>query len=213
MNWIQKIAIKIFGIKIPTVLTHYQEMVIRFSLEKAELGKVVLVGDSITEAWASTTLLPNTTLNYGIAADDTIGVLGRVEQIVKARPSKVLLNIGANDIFVSKSPSMIDNYAKIVDRLIQEVGQQNVICCAVRPMNLTFTATAQVPNNSAIRNFNELIKTICYTRGCVFEPDTYSIHIVPAQPDEMMRATHTTDGIHLSPIGYAAEYEIIKKYL
>ena len=213
MNWIQKVAVKLFRISIPEPISYYQQKIIAFALAKAEYSKVVFVGDSITDAWSTTGLLPNTVLNYGIAGDVTSGVLDRVEQIVNAKPLKVLINIGINDLSFKKT-STIDNYKKIVGRLVQVLPPQNIICCAVRPVNYLLPMAKSIySNNIPIRALNQSILDVCISTGCTFEPQTYTVHVTPFVPDEIMIVDHTTDGIHLSPLGYQMEYEIIKKYL
>jgi len=213
MNWIQKVAVKLFRISIPEPISYYQQKIIVFALAKAEYGKVVFVGDSITDAWSTTGLLPGNVLNYGIAGDTSTGVLNRIEQIVNAKPTKVLINIGINDLSF-KNLSVVNNYKNIVDRLIQVLPPQNIICCAVRPVNyLLPTAKSIYSDNISIRALNQSILDICNSTGCTFEPQTYTVHVTPFVPDEIMIVGHTSDGIHLSPLGYQMEYEVIKKYL
>ncbi len=213
MNWIQKLAVKVLGIKIPEPISHYQEKIIEFALKKAENDKVVFVGDSITEGWLTVPYLSKSVLDYGIAGDVTTGVLNRVEQIINAKPKKVLINIGVNDLS-TKNALVVSNYRKILERLVQELPPQNVICCAVRPVNYLLPLVVGLySDNVPIRNLNLSIKNMCSELGCVFEPETYSVHVIPWTPDEIMNPEHTVDGLHLSPLGYSTEYAVIGKYL
>ena len=123
------------------------------------------------------------------------------------------MNIGTNDVS-TVNMAVVDNYNKIINRLREVLPPQSIICCAVRPVNYLMPLAKQFyPNNIAIRNVNGAINNICNIKGCVYEPQTYSVHAAPWVPDEIMIPTHTVDGIHLSPLGYQVEYEVIKKYL
>lgn len=194
MNWIQNLANRVFGIG-------------------AGYGKVVFLGDSITKAWPKSLIPSSIVLNYGVAGDTTTKVLGRVRKTIIAKPRKVLINVGTNDISTG-NVWVVSTYHNIISKLCKDIPPQNIICCAVRPVNYLFPLTEKLyVNNVAIRNLNLAISKICKVAGCVFEPQTYSVHVAQWYPDEIMRPEHTTDGLHLSKLGYKTEYEVIKKYL
>jgi lysophospholipase L1-like esterase len=214
MNAYQKYICKLFGIVIPEPISYYQSKVIEFALKKAEFDRVVLVGDSITEMWNQTGILPSGVVNYGISGDSTSGVLGRINQILNVKPSKILLNVGINDIS-AKNPNWQINYEEIVKALLNSIYASNIVLCAVRPINYGFTNVKGFgyTNNMGVKFMNGGIKTIADKYGCLFEPETYTCHTQPWTPDEVLRLDHTVDGMHLSQLGYQVEFEVIKKYL
>jgi lysophospholipase L1-like esterase len=211
MNAYQKYICKLFGIVIPEPISYYQSKVIEFALKKAEFDRVVLVGDSITEMWNQTGILPSGVINYGISGDSTTGVLGRVNQIINVKPSKILLNVGINDIS-AKNPYWESNYIQIL-RVLSTYAP--VVVCAVRPVNYGYPNVQSFgyKDNMGVKFMNGKLKQLADTYGCLFEPETYTCHTQPWTPDEVLRLDHTVDGMHLSQLGYQVEFEVIKKYL
>ncbi|HPQ96908.1 MAG TPA: GDSL-type esterase/lipase family protein, partial [Thiolinea sp.] len=56
--------------------------------------------------------------NRGIGGDDTGGVLGRLDEVVRSRPDKIFLMIGTNDLSAGKSvEQIIANYRLILRRI------------------------------------------------------------------------------------------------
>jgi lysophospholipase L1-like esterase len=211
MNAYQKYICKLFGIVIPEPISYYQSKVIEFALKKAEFDRVVLVGDSITEMWNQTGILPSGVINYGISGDSTTGVLGRVNQIINVKPSKILLNVGINDIS-AKNPYWESNYIQIL-RVLSTYAP--VVVCAVRPVNYGYPNVQSFgyKDNMGVKFMNGKLKQLADTYGCLFEPETYTCHTQPWTSDEVLRLDHTVDGMHLSQLGYQVEFEVIKKYL
>jgi lysophospholipase L1-like esterase len=204
---------KQLGYKEPEGKTFWETRVLKFALENAPENRVVLVGDSITQGWEGTHYLKDC-VNYGIAGDTSTGVLARINQILKAKPSKVILNIGTNDIGMNALPNVtIANYEKIITSLTKQMDYDDIICCAIRPINPTYPTVAY-RNNAVNKIFNKAIKQLCQDNLCVYEPDTYSCHVVPdGQGGDVMNPHHTIDGLHLSDEGYKAEIKILNKYI
>lgn len=90
-----------------------------FQKEGINRKDVVFLGNSITAGtdWAKLLALPNAK-NRGISGDITFGVLERLDQIILAKPSKVFVLIGINDISRNIPDSVIlGNYKKIIQRI------------------------------------------------------------------------------------------------
>src|SRR5258706_6680850 len=71
---------------------YYQKRVTLFNREPVRKGRVIFLGNSITEFgdWKSL-LKASTATNRGIAGDNTFGVLDRLEEVIIRRPSKLLI--------------------------------------------------------------------------------------------------------------------------
>ena len=92
---------------IPNLPDHYREMVSQFAKEPLVTGKVLFLGNSITEFGNWKKLLKDSSvINRGISGDITFGVLNRLNEIIKHQPSKLFLMIGVNDI--SKNDNTIN---------------------------------------------------------------------------------------------------------
>jgi lysophospholipase L1-like esterase len=205
-------AAKLFGYVEPMPMTHWQDKVVEFATTKYEKNQVMFMGDSITEGWASTQYLKGY-INFGVAGDMTNGTLALMNLVEKVEPKKVIVNIGTNDIgFNIPQATTEANYRKLTMRLGNKVGAENVVCCAIRPIN-NMLPMARNRNNVIIKSYNGMIKNICTANGYIFEPETYPCHNIVTMGMDFLNPYHTVDGLHLSPLGYQKEFEIIQKYL
>jgi hypothetical protein len=63
-------------------------------------AEVVMLGDSLTELGEWQEMFPEVKIaNRGISSDMTSGILERLDEVMEARPRKVFLMAGINDLF------------------------------------------------------------------------------------------------------------------
>src|SRR5688572_12322326 len=74
---------------IPFIPDHTRERVALFEKEPVVTGKIIFLGNSITEMgkWAALTG-DNSVINRGIGGDITYGILRRLDDVIKRKPSK-----------------------------------------------------------------------------------------------------------------------------
>src|SRR5277367_6465230 len=78
---------------------HYAKRVALFKSEPVKKGRIIFLGNSIMEFGNWQKLLNDSTIiNRGIAADNTFGVLDRLDDVIIRQPSKLFIKIGINDI-------------------------------------------------------------------------------------------------------------------
>lgn len=78
---------------------HHQKRLQLFRNEPIVKGKIIFLGNSITEFGDWKKLLDDSTvINRGIAGDNTFGVLARLNDVTDREPSKLFVKIGINDI-------------------------------------------------------------------------------------------------------------------
>jgi hypothetical protein len=97
----------------------YVLRVTQFGVMLALNGGVAFVGDSLTDWMRWNELFPQVrSRNFGIAGDTTVGLQHRIKQVVAAKPAKVFLQIGTNDVeFGRYTPEQI--VANIDDCIVQ----------------------------------------------------------------------------------------------
>src|SRR5258708_14309080 len=79
------------------VKPYYQKRVSKFKSEPVKTGRVIFLGNSITEFGNWPNLLNDSTvLNRGIAGDNTFGGLERLGDIVIREPGKLFIKIVIN---------------------------------------------------------------------------------------------------------------------
>lgn len=188
------------GIAVPAgasewLIGHYTERVLLFHATYTQPmdGGVAFVGDSITEGgdWAGA--FPSVeTRNYGIGGDTTVGLNNRFAQIVAARPGKVFLLIGTNDLNNDHRPpaEIVANTERLLDRFARELPQTRVYVQSVLPRE---------PNNAdGVREINEGLRRITAARGMPYV-DIYTPFAVEGG---VLDPVVTYDQLHLNRAGY-----------
>lgn len=169
---------------------------------QARLPTVVL-GDSITNGGAWTDNFPNeTVINQGVSGDTTEGMLARVDAVNAARPGKVLIMAGINDLLRGKPvETTLANYAQILARL-DDGGKRLVV------QSTLFTRPpANVLVNDQVRALDEALFRLCTAnRRCTY----IDVNQVVA-PQGFLIADFTVDGLHLNQPGYEAWFKLLKE--
>ncbi len=101
---------------VPFSQEHTPQRLAQFAKEPIVPGRIIFLGNSITERgdWKKV-LNDSTVINRGIGGDITYGVLKRLQDITDRDPSKVFILLGINDIGKDIPYVVIaDNYLKIV---------------------------------------------------------------------------------------------------
>ncbi|MES2187813.1 MAG: GDSL-type esterase/lipase family protein [Pseudomonadota bacterium] len=168
----------------------------------ARLPTVVL-GDSITEGAQWPQNFPtDAPINMGVSGDTTLGMLARVDQVMAAKPGKVLVMAGINDLLRGRPVAdVLATYGQLLARL-DDGGKRLVIQSTlyVRP-------PSNVLVNDSVRALNEGLLQMCTAnRRCTF----IDINEVVA-PAGFLIAADTTDGLHLNTAGYLAWFQRLRE--
>src|SRR3569833_2708989 len=84
---------------IPFIPEHTAQKLAQFKKEPITTGRIMFLGNSITEMGDWKKVLNDTTvINRGIGGDITYGILRRLKDVTDRQPSKVFILIGINDI-------------------------------------------------------------------------------------------------------------------
>jgi lysophospholipase L1-like esterase len=160
----------------------------------------LLLGDSLT-AWHEWHDLLGSHLNHGIPGDTTEGLLRRLHRSLSARPERVVLLIGTNDLLQQIPLENIKkNYLGILNELL-EVEQL-----------IVFT----IPPVSDAPSVNEQI--ISLNHWLMEQTWKYHFHFADlyhalAGEGNALKPEYTTDGVHLSSAGYAAWEKLLRDAL
>jgi lysophospholipase L1-like esterase len=179
---------------------HYTERVLLFHNYPPMNGGVAFVGDSITEGHDWNAAYPDLTIrNYGIGGDTTIGLAGRLQQIVAARPAKIFLLIGTNDLgnANARPADIVTNYALVLDRLARDLPNTKVYMQTVFPR--------EPRNAQAVREINDGLRALAAQRQLTLV-DIYTPFAVDGG---RLDPSVTQDDLHLTPAGYARWRTII----
>ncbi|MCU1327048.1 MAG: lipolytic enzyme family [Bryobacterales bacterium] len=111
----------------------------KLKAQPAEPGRVVFLGDSITDGWKLATYFPGKPyVNRGISGQVTSQLLVRMmEDVINLKPSALMIFAGTNDIARNNGPQTLAQIAgnfQMMTELAQAHGIR-VILCSVTPVS------------------------------------------------------------------------------
>jgi lysophospholipase L1-like esterase len=179
---------------------YYPQRVSIFEKEPVVPGRIIFLGNSITQIGDWKKLLNDSTvINRGIGGDITFGVLKRLEDVIRRQPSKLFLLIGINDIGKDIPDAVIaDNIRKIVVRVQSESPSTKIYVQSILPVNPDVSNFPQhYDKQEHILNTNKLIKKVAEDMHCTY----VNIHDLFTDKQGKLDAKYTSDGLHLTPGG------------
>jgi lysophospholipase L1-like esterase len=184
----------------------YRDKISHFETLGNSESVIIFLGDSLTDLceWAEV-FQNNQIKNRGICGDTTDGVLNRLDEIVGARPKKLFIMIGINDLNQGKSVSyIVNNYKLILDIFKHQIPQTKVFIQSLLPINTKFRINKI---NNEIIEVNEEIQRL--TKEFSFHYiDLFSAFL---DNNNELDEQYTTDGLHLNGKGYLVWKEVIEK--
>jgi lysophospholipase L1-like esterase len=187
----------------PWDITTYTLRVTQFGVMPPLNGGVAFVGDSLTDWMRWNEMFPNIrSRNFGIADDTSVGLKARIGQVVAAKPAKVVLQIGTNDVeFGRYTPDQIvANIGDCLDTLEKGVPGVKIAVESLLPRQPQF--------DEKVRAVNALIKMAAEKRGLNFI-DIYTPFAVNGRLDPKI----TPDDLHLSGEGYLRWRDLIRPFI
>lgn len=200
-----------FGVKTPPpgeyphawTYADYIARVTQFAGLPAMNGGVAFVGDSLTDYGRWSEAYPDLTVrNFGIVGDTTLGLELRLSQVVKAKPDRIFLLIGTNDIEYGRPlPEIAANIDKIVTRLGQELPKTKIFVESLLPRQPLYA--------EQVKTVNAMIRKVATQHKLVYI-DVYSHFAVEGG---RMDPSVSIDDLHLAGKGYARWRAVIADYV
>jgi lysophospholipase L1-like esterase len=198
---------------LPNSPEHYVKRMAMFKKQPVVTGKIMMVGNSITEGGDWRKLLNDSTVvNRGISGDVTFGVLNRLDDITKRKPSKLFLLIGINDLS-RNTPNevIIENIFNIVYRIRAASPKTEIFVQSILPLNESF--------QNFPKQFKGKQEHVIYINGHLSkysEKLKYTfvdLHGKFTDKNGNLDTKLATDGLHLSAAGYLHWASILKTYI
>lgn len=185
---------------------HFIHRTTLFDHFSPEKGAVIFLGDSITEMCEWHEFFPGVRIvNRGISGDSTIGVLSRVDQIIKLIPSKVFIAIGVNDLQRHYNPAeVVANIRETAIRIINETGAE-VYIQAILPVMEYKLQTGIL--NQTIDAVNGELKLVADEIGARFIDN----NILLSDETGNLAPRFSEDGLHINGEAYKIWAENIRK--
>jgi lysophospholipase L1-like esterase len=162
----------------------------------------VLVGDSISQWYPIEQLAGDRFwLNQGISGDMTAGILRRLSAFDQTRPDRIYVMAGVNDLKNGRSDrEILDNLQQMMQRLRRVHPQAQIVFQSILPTrwaNISSDRTTQL---------NLKLAALAQQEGVSYLDLTPNF----ADSEGKLRRELTTDGLHLSPVGYVVWGEVMQ---
>lgn len=171
---------------------------------------IVFLGDSITETAEWSEIFPGKHIvNRGIGGDTTRGILLRLNDTLAAKPKKIFLMIGINDLYYGNSPrTALHHYEEIIQTIRAQSPETELYIQSTLPANNQ--DFDDVPVNT--RDVDIINKGL---RKMAAHYDATFIDLGALLKDEnnQLDLMYTNDGIHLTGKGYRIWANAIKPYI
>ena len=195
--------------------TVWQDLLSRAGYKKANVNaynKIAFLGDRITfqEDW-NVLFGTSDIINLGVSGNTTDDILARLEMAVSAKPQKLFLMIGINDLLRGKDVAYVfANYQKIITEIRLKSPNTKIYIESVLPMdNETSGQRFGTVDSQKIIELNNRIDSLSDGNN-VFFIDLYPYF---CGADNRLYAKYAKDGLHLNSHGYAVWKNLIISYV
>lgn len=186
--------------------SHYYTKVRNFRQFPSSEKDIFLVGDSLTDYGEWAELLDNCHVkNRGISGDTTEGVLNRIDEIINAKPQKIFIMIGVNDVWNEKrtTEQIIKNYTQILETFKSQIPQTQVYIQSLLPVNNK--AYSPDIDNQDLMAVNRRLQEL----ATQFDYQYLNLYPRFADDSNQLKPEYTNDGVHLNGKAYLLWAEMI----
>ena len=195
---------------IPFIPEHTPQRIAQFQKEPIVPGRIIFLGNSITEMGNWKKVLNDTTvINRGIGGDITYGVLKRLKDITDRKPSKIFILLGINDIGKDIPEVVIaDNYLKIVKEIHNKCPDTKIYVQSVLPLNPTMPHFPQhYDKEEHVLTLNKLLQANAQAGNYTFV-DIFHLFL---DANQRLESKYSYEGLHLRPEAYDVWVAYLKK--
>ena len=195
---------------------YHQKRLTLFKSEPIVKGKIIFLGNSITQFGHWQKLLNDSTvINRGIAGDNTFGVLARLEDVINREPGKLFIKIGINDISQNIPVEIIiKNISTIITNVKAKSPVTKIYIHSILPTN--DNVKNEYPD---AYNKNDIVNLV--NRQLKKQAKKYNVIYIDI--NKIFRDKYgkldikyaDSDGLHLNDFAYKTWIELLKnnKYL
>ena len=172
---------------------HFAKRVDEIDAEPLRAGGVLLLGDSITEAWKwQPQQVADVVHNHGVGWDVVDGLRARWPQYASLSPEQVLVKIGTNDL---SNDIAVEDIASDVRALVRDLEAEFP--------DARITLQSVLPREVAMRDRVDGLNARYAAVAEELNVEWLDLTEAFSAEDGSLRAELTNDGLHLLPSGYA----------
>lgn len=187
-----------------------------FDIQVSDTDNFVFLGDSITDFYPLEEFYDNVpVVNSGVAGYKTTDILSRIDSMVTIyNPTKVFLLIGTNDVPVSSEDEIVDHIKQIIEEIHKKRPKAKVYLESILPVNRSDDEKIDhgmvgERENDKIQSINKKLEQYAEEEGITF----INLYDEFVNSDNEMTLKYTTEGLHLSSLGYLKLTNILLPYL
>ena len=177
---------------------------------------VIFIGDSIVEYYPLQELFgtAKTIVNRGIRGYQTKLLLENLDaHLYGDAVDQIVLLIGTNDIGKDiPINEALDNLERVIQSIARDYPLSQIKLLSILPVNEgeKYKQTVYIRTNEKIREWNQAYEALT---SAYMQVDFVSIYDSLADSEGQLQSAYTTDGLHLSVVGYQALSEALKGVL
>ncbi len=185
----------------------YVHRLSQFELLDIKPSDVVLLGDSLTNEGEWAEFLSASVKNRAISGDTTAGLLQRLEPIVQAKPHKVFLMIGINDIIRGvRIEQIVQNYTTILTRFRTDSPSTRVYVQSLLPVGDRRYCQKM---RSTILEVNQILPTLAQQ----FDYQYIDLYPQFTNPQGGLDPQYSQDELHLNGKAYDRWRQLIQEFI
>jgi lysophospholipase L1-like esterase len=178
-----------------------------------EPGRVVFMGDSITDGWKLDQSFPGKPyVNRGISGQTTAQMLVRFyPDVIALQPAAVVILAGTNDIAHNNGMQTLEMIQQNIMAMVElaKVHGIKVVLCALTPINDYKRLSAQQGGGPSLQSKNrppaDILKLNAWLKGYAAASGAVyaDYHTATVDKDGFLVDADTGDGLHPNASGYA----------
>jgi lysophospholipase L1-like esterase len=187
--------------------TEYIEKIVEVeTIIYVEKNRIGFLGDSITRGLNVPQIDATTVFKFNYSGNTTIDILALLDEVLSHDLDTIFLMTGISDARQSVDyATTLSNYNEIISRIKTESPKTMLYIQSILPVG----EQEVLANNETILERNEYIANLAFTNSGVTYIDLHSLY---ADENGYMIEEYSTDGVHLTSLGYSVWIEELKKY-
>lgn len=193
-------------------LQKFQEANVEVLKNKNTDGRIVFMGNSITEGWEDANpsfFIDNPYINRGISGQTTPQMLLRFQQdVINLNPKAVVILAGTNDIAGNTGPMTLEQIRDNILSMVQLAKANGIhpIVSSVLPA-YDYPWRPGLEPNVKIPKLNQLLKEMTDKQGVMY------LDYFSAMADDRngLPKAYTTDEVHVTKEGYAVMEKLVSE--